>query len=125
MSSILIVEDDILTAKLFCYIAESQGHEAVHAMDGFLALEAIEKSQFDLIFMDIHMPGMNGFDVLKKLKEKNATSDVPVIAVTASTIENSDRELYLMSGFSEYIFKPVFVDKLKEIMGRYLGSSDI
>lgn len=120
MSCILIVEDDILSAQLFFYIAEAEGHKAICAKNGLVALKATEKYQFDLIFMDIQMPGMDGFDVLERLKANPATSEIPIIAVTASIKGNNDREFYLESGFSEYLFKPVYVEKLKEVMGRYL-----
>ena len=71
--------------------------------------------------MDIQMPEMDGITVMRKLKEDPATSRIPVIAVTASVLGPDDREFYLGSGFSEYLLKPVYLDKLKEIMGRYLG----
>lgn len=125
MSCILIAEDDFVTSVLITSIVESEGHKAFHAKNGLIALEATEKYHFDLIFMDIQMPGMDGLEVLKRLKENNTTSSIPVIAFTASIKGNNDREFYLKAGFSEYLFKPVSVDKLKEVMGKYLSSSDI
>jgi CheY-like chemotaxis protein len=120
MSHVLIAEDDILTSKLLMHVIESKGHNAVHAENGLIALEATEKFHFDLIFMDIQMPEMDGLDVLRRFKKNSSTSDIPVIAITASIMGNNDEEFYLNSGFSEYIFKPVYVDSLKEIIRRYL-----
>ena len=125
MPCILIVDDDVVTTKLLSCIAESEGHEVVHAENGLVALESIEKFHFDLILTDIQMPGMDGLALLNKLKERTETSSIPVIAITASYMGNDDREFYLESGFSEYIFKPVYVADLKNIIRRHLGSPDV
>ncbi|WP_407356434.1 response regulator [Methanolobus sp. WCC5] len=122
MACVLIVEDDALNAKLLGYIVESEGHRTAHAENGLVALDMVEKFGFDLIFMDIQMPEMDGLELMKALKERPETSEIPVIAVTACFSNHYDREFYLSSGFSEYIFKPVYVDRIKDLMKRFVES---
>lgn len=99
MPQVLIVEDDILNARLLGYIVESEGYGVNHAENGLVALEAVRKSSPDLIFLDLQMPGMNGFELLERLKADPATSGIPVVAVTASVMGADDRELCLDRGF--------------------------
>ena len=106
MSLILIVEDNPRNMKLVRDVLQVKGHttlEATNAEDGIvLATERIP----DLILMDIQLPGMNGIDALRVLRGQPATAKIPIIAVTASVMQQ-DRKLITEAGFDAYVGKPL------------------
>ena len=121
MSLILIVEDNDKNLKLVRDVLQVKGFstlEAGTAEDG-ITLAAERKP--DLILMDIHLPGMNGIDALKVLRADPATSTIPVIAVTASVMQQ-DRKLITEAGFDGYVGKPInlkeFLDAVRGILAR-------
>jgi len=106
MSLVLIVEDNPRNMKLVRDVLQVKGHqtlEATTAEDG-IAL-AVERRP-DLVLMDIQLPGMNGIDALRVLRGDPATAKIPVIAVTASVMQQ-DRKLILEAGFDSYLGKPL------------------
>ncbi len=106
MGLILIVEDNPRNMKLVRDVLQVKGHttlEAVNAEDGIaLAIERVP----DLILMDIQLPGMNGIQALGVLRGNPATQGIPVIAVTASVMQQ-DRKLITEAGFDGYVGKPI------------------
>ncbi len=106
MSLVLIVEDNEKNMKLVRDILQAKGYEtmeAVNAEDGIkMALERVP----DLVLMDIQLPGMNGMEALKVLRAEPATSQVPVIAITASVM-TQDRQQIMDTGFNGFIEKPI------------------
>ena len=106
MSLILIVEDNPRNMKLVRDVLQVKGHttlEATNAEDGIvLATERVP----DLILMDIQLPGMNGIDALRVLRAQPATAKIPIIAVTASVMQQ-DRKLITEAGFDAYVGKPL------------------
>jgi two-component system cell cycle response regulator DivK len=117
MSLILIVEDNEKNMKLVRDVLQVKGYatlEAVTAEDGIkLAME----HKPDLILMDIHLPGMNGIEALGVLRADPATALIPVIAVTASVMQQ-DRKLITDAGFDAYVGKPI---NLKEFLDAVRG----
>jgi two-component system cell cycle response regulator DivK len=112
MSLILIVEDNDKNLKLVRDVLRVKGYdtiEAVNAEDG-VRLGAEHKP--DLILMDIQLPGMSGIDALKILRADAATKGIPVIAVTASVMQQ-DRKQITEAGFDAYVGKPI---NLKEFL---------
>ena len=106
MSVILIVEDNPRNMKLVRDVLQVKGHvtlEATNAEDGLVL--AKEKGP-DLVLMDIQLPGMNGIDALRHLRADASTARIPVIAVTASVMQQ-DRKLITEAGFDGYIGKPI------------------
>ena len=121
MTQILIVEDNEKNLKLVRDVLQVKGYatlEAVTAEDG-IRLAAERKP--DLILMDIQLPGMNGIDALKVLRADPATAAIPVIAVTASVMQQ-DRNLITQAGFDGYIGKPLnlkeFLDAVRTMLER-------
>jgi len=106
MSTILIVEDNPRNMKLVRDVLQVKGHgtlEATTAEDGI----AIAKEKLpDLVLMDIQLPGMNGIQALRELRADAATAKIPVIAVTASVMQQ-DRTMITEAGFDGYIGKPI------------------
>lgn len=109
---ILIVDDEPDIREVLKFRLEKAGYEVVTAMDGKDCLKKVEAEKPDLIILDIMMPGMNGFQVCKLLKEK---SDIPVIMLTVLAHEK-DLSKGLEKGASCFISKPFnIVDLLVEI----------
>jgi two-component system cell cycle response regulator DivK len=117
MSLILIVEDNEKNMKLVRDVLQVKGYstlEAVTAEDGIkLAME----HKPDLVLMDIHLPGMNGIEALGVLRADPSTASIPVIAVTASVMQQ-DRKLITDAGFEAYVGKPI---NLKEFLDAVRG----
>ena len=106
MSLILIVEDNPRNMKLVRDVLQVKGHttlEATTAEDGIVL--AAEKLP-ELILMDIQLPGMNGIQALRELRADATTAKIPVIAVTASVMQQ-DRTMITEAGFDGYIGKPI------------------
>jgi len=117
MSLILIVEDNEKNLKLVRDVLQVKGYttlEAVTAEDG---IRLAQERNPDLILMDIHLPGMNGIEALGVLRADPATASIPVIAVTASVMQQ-DRKLITDAGFEAYVGKPI---NLKEFLDAVRG----
>jgi PAS domain S-box-containing protein len=110
---ILLAEDNAVNQKLAARLLEKRGHTVVVAADGHQALAALDKETFDLVFMDVQMPGMDGFEVTKALREKEKTNGnhLRIIAMTAHAMKG-DRERCLEAGMDGYIAKPIHVKEL-------------
>lgn len=102
MARILIAEDDREIAMLEKDYMEINGFEAVIAEDGINAMELLEKEAFDLIVLDIMMPGKNGYDICREVRDK---IDIPILLVTAKT-ESADKIRGLGLGADDYVVKP-------------------
>ncbi|MBW8034555.1 MAG: response regulator, partial [Planctomycetes bacterium] len=115
--SVLIAEDDkscqVLTTKLL----ERLGLDITTADDGNEALEKSENQSFDLIFMDVRMPNLNGLEATKILRKNK--KKIPIIALTAHAMEG-DRKLCIKAGCDEYLSKPIDHNKLTKILDRHL-----
>jgi CheY-like chemotaxis protein len=103
---ILLVEDNPVNRRLAEFLLRSQGYDVRAAATGMEALEMLERERPDLIVMDIQLPGMDGLEVTRKLKEQPATADIPVIAVTSYAMKG-DREKALAAGCAGYVTKPI------------------
>lgn len=90
------------------------------AENGALAYEILKESSFDLILSDVNMPVMDGYGLIKKIKEELQLS-TPAVAVTAFAIQG-DRENLLLAGFDDYISKPIDITALEQLLGKYLAA---
>lgn len=108
---ILVVEDQSDIRNIVSKYLENEGYVPFEAKDGFEALEIFSKSKIHLVLLDIMMPGIDGFDVLKEIRK---ISDVPVIMLTART-EEIDRLKGFDIGADDYVLKPFSV---KEVVKR-------
>lgn len=103
--TVLIVDDIADNIRVAANILRSKGYNVSYARDGKSALERIAKVQFDLILLDIMMPGMDGFEVCKKLKSNPETKNIPIIFLTAKTDTDSIIQGFTLGGV-DYITKP-------------------
>ena len=118
---ILLVEDQEVNRTFVQRLLERQGHRITPAVDGLMALDLLEREQYDLVLLDIQMPGMGGEEVLARLRQQEQASGrhLPVIALTAHALAG-DKEKLLESGFDGYISKPVQIDQLLAEMARVI-----
>jgi CheY-like chemotaxis protein len=103
---ILLVEDNPVNRRLAGFLLRSQGYQVREATTAQEAFEILEKERADLIVMDIQLPGMDGLEATRKLKEQTATADIPVVAVTSYAMKG-DREKALAAGCAGYVTKPI------------------
>lgn len=108
---VLIVDDNKLNLKVAGRAMDGLGYEIDEAISGEECITKLEEKQYDLILMDIMMPGMSGDETLLKLKE-NPNFSIPVIAVTAD-VESGSEKKYLEQGFTSYIGKPFTKEQIK------------
>ncbi|MBF0508233.1 MAG: PAS domain S-box protein [Deltaproteobacteria bacterium] len=105
---LLLVEDNPVNLKLASHILKKQGHTLATAKTGLEALEALKKSNFDLILMDVQMPEMDGLEATRAIreKEKQIGGHIPIVAMTAYAMKG-DRERCFEAGMDGYLSKPI------------------
>ena len=121
MSLILIVEDNDKNLKLVRDVLQVKGYHTIEAGNAEDGIVLAGERKPDLILMDIQLPGMNGIEALKVLRADASTAHIPVIAVTASVMQQ-DRNLITEAGFDGYIGKPInlkeFLDSVRAMLER-------
>ncbi len=120
----LIVEDNIINQKLTINVLEKFGLEADVANNGLEGLNMAKENKYDLIFMDIQMPVMDGVESAKKILEHELatnTEHTPIIALTANALRG-DREKFISQGFDEYISKPMSISELLYIVNMFIDT---
>jgi CheY-like chemotaxis protein len=120
MSKILIAEDNAVNRELLRELLEIRGYTVEEACDGQEALHMIERAKPDLLLLDIGMPVMDGFAVVRRIRENPELAPLPVVAVTAYAMQG-DREKILNSQFDGYLSKPVDARSLTEELARLLS----
>jgi len=118
---VLLVEDNPVNQRLASRLLEKRGHSVVVAGNGLEALGALEKESFDLVFMDVQMPVMDGFEATVAIRRKEGAGGVrlPIVALTAHAMKG-DREKCLAVGMDGYLTKPIRPQELDEILRNYL-----
>jgi len=122
---ILIVDDTQINQKLVSIILQRAGYQFEIASSGVEALQQYNEaeqigSQFDLVLMDLHMPGMNGLDATKAIraKESGSSQHTPIVALTADAMSGT-REECVQAGMDEYLTKPISPDMLLTLIRRF------
>jgi two-component system cell cycle response regulator DivK len=117
--TILIVEDNELNTKLFRDLLVSRGHRVVETREGKEALKLAHSEKPNLILMDIQLPEISGFELIKMIKQDAAISSIPVVAVTAFAMKG-DEEKIRQSGCDDYLAKPISVGSFLQKVQSYL-----
>jgi CheY-like chemotaxis protein len=112
---ILIVDDSDSVCDAIAALVSSQGHIALTAYDGEQGLNMVRRGHPDLILLDIMMPVMDGWEMMRQLKADPAICDIPVLALTALRLS---AEQVAAAGFDGYLSKPVAPHRLLEEIGR-------
>ncbi len=122
MKKVLFIEDEATLQKTISDILEKDGHKVISALNGKIGLELAKKEKPDLIILDLILPKVNGFDVLKELKNGELTKDIPVVILT--NLESaSDVERAIEIGAKTYLVKANYnlqevIDKLRKIISQ-------
>ena len=115
---ILVAEDHPINQQLLSALLDERGEINYEMVEnGQLALEKLEKTEYDLVFLDIHMPVRDGIETIKIIKESGIST--PVVALTANAV-SGDKEKFLSLGFDGYIAKPIQEERLDEVLKKYL-----
>ena len=117
---ILVIEDNEQNRVLMRQIFTHQGYEVLEATDGLTGLEMARVHMPDLVLLDIQMPVMNGYMVIRELRNTPELKKVKVIAVTSFAMKG-DREKALEAGFDEYVTKPIDTRKFPELVRELLS----
>jgi signal transduction histidine kinase/CheY-like chemotaxis protein len=123
---ILLVEDDHVSQVIVQLLCDHMGWDIEVASNGKEALDILEKKSKDLVLMDIQMPEMSGFDITKKIREKEADNGnhIPIIATTAYA-GHENKEKCLNEGMDDFISKPIDIKKLKDIVLRWIPKAKV
>jgi len=116
--SVLYIEDNMHNRRLVRKILQSRGYDIAEAEDGITGLEMVQELKPAVVLLDIGLPGMDGLEVVGRLKANQDLCDIPVIALTASAMRG-DRERFLAAGCDDYLSKPVRAMELIEKMTSY------
>jgi CheY-like chemotaxis protein len=119
MKTILIADDKDSSRELIRALLERSGYRVQEAADGEQALEQARSGDPDLILLDLQMPRLDGFGVIRELRRDDRFRDKPVVALTAYAM-HGDREKALSAGFTSYVTKPVNLMELREHIARLL-----
>jgi CheY-like chemotaxis protein len=117
---LLVVDDVPANRQLLCEMLGRQGFEVDQAEDGAQALERIAEQRPDLVLMDIRMPVMDGLEATARLREDEATRELPIVAVSANA-SPEDRQRSLAGGANAFLSKPVRHELLTTVLTEQLG----
>ncbi len=121
MKTILFIEDESALQKTIGEVLKQEGYELISALNGEIGLRLAKEKKPDLILLDLVLPKMNGFDVLKKLKENSDTKNIPVIVLTnLEAMDDIDKAIEL--GATTYLVKAQYtleevIEKVKKVLG--------
>lgn len=119
---ILFVEDDAMNRRVVQDMLDVAGAQMTGADSAERGLELLESQEFDVVLMDLRMPGMDGLTAIQHIRARgDVKSGLPVIVVTADTAPNL-RDQCLAQGADEVLFKPVAMDSLFDAIGRLLAA---
>jgi two-component system, sensor histidine kinase RpfC len=120
---VLLVEDNRTNQHVIGKILEHAGHDVAIADSGEACLEALERERFDIVLLDLNMPGMSGFDTLKMLRFMLAVTELPPIVALTADATAETREAAMGLGFSAYVTKPIDAPRLLETIDRLGGAA--
>jgi|Deesub1362A_J573_1020465.scaffolds.fasta_scaffold05959_2 CheY-like chemotaxis protein len=119
MKRVLVIEDDENNRRLITLILEKHGYRVFMAETGIKGMEMAKKERPDFIILDIQLPDIDGFELIKQIRQSDKLKHIPVIAMTSYAMAG-DRERILSAGFNGYIEKPIdpftIMDEIKTIL---------
>lgn len=123
MKKILVVEDNDNNLYLITFILEKAGHNVIAAKTGEEGVARALKERPDLILMDIQLPGIDGLETTRRIRESKTDSEVPIIALTSYALVG-DREQVMSAGCNGYIEKPINPVTIMEEIEKYLAGRE-
>jgi len=122
---LLLIDDDEVVLQSLERLLESQGYQVEKAHNGFEALEKAQNQVFDLVISDIRMPGMDGIEVIQKLREMNQErrrEAIPEILITGYTDENTYLKALKLK-VTDYLYKPFDMNQFLSVVAKRVGPS--
>jgi CheY-like chemotaxis protein len=116
---VLIVDDDVRNVFALTSVLESRGMDVLYAENGEDGLRVLEDEDVDLVLMDIMMPGLDGYETIRRIRALPRFESLPIISLTAKAMKG-DREKSIMAGASDYVTKPVDNDQLLSLLRVWL-----
>ena len=120
---VLLVEDNPVNALLIEHMLNYWGYETTHVPNGPSALDWLASNRPIMVLMDIHLPGIDGFEVTRKIRQNPDWDDIPIVATTA-LVRPRDRERCFEAGMQNYISKPINSAELVSILAKYTWGED-
>ena len=117
--NILVVEDNLTNQKVAHHILKRVGYDIDLANNGLEALRAVDKKAYDIIFMDIHMPEMDGIEATREIRKKFPRGQKPKIIALTADILAGEREKCMDAGMDDYVPKPIKIETLKAIVRNF------
>ncbi|MEZ5673559.1 MAG: ATP-binding protein, partial [Thiotrichaceae bacterium] len=123
---ILLAEDNVINQEVICEMLRQLNCQITVVNNGKQALDRLKQQDFDLIFMDCHMPELDGFGATRAIRamEQGTNRHIPIVALTADAMQDN-RESCIMSGMDNYLAKPMKINDLKNILLHYLSSDAV
>lgn len=118
---ILVVEDNPLNLKLVRDVLTASGYEVVEAQTGEAGVSIAADCAPDLVLMDLQLPGIDGYEAMRLIREDPRVAEVPIVALTAFAMRE-DRERTARAGFDGYLSKPISVRELPAQVGDFLSN---
>jgi two-component system cell cycle response regulator DivK len=119
---VMVVEDDMDNRRIVVKVLSTEGYRVVEACDGVEALARVREELPDLIFMDLALPHMDGWEATRQLKLDPTTRAIPVVALTAFAMRG-DEEHARAAGCDDYVPKPVRPAAIRDIAKKYTGGT--
>jgi len=120
LSTILLVEDTIANRALVVKLLKAAGHAVIEAADAAAGILEAQTTHPDLVLMDLSLPGMDGWEALRRLRADGRTRDLRIVALTAHAMAGT-RDQALAAGFDGYLSKPIDALSFAETVSRFLG----
>jgi CheY-like chemotaxis protein len=117
---VLVVEDNDKNMKLVRDVLQASGYTTLGATTGEDAVELARAHEPALVLMDVQLPGIDGLEALRRLRQDGLTASIPVLAVTAQAM-SGDRERFLEAGFDGYLSKPIDIAELIQVVQERCG----
>jgi signal transduction histidine kinase/CheY-like chemotaxis protein/HPt (histidine-containing phosphotransfer) domain-containing protein len=122
---ILVAEDNIINQKLIVKILSQMGYVADVVSNGLEVIEALKRQRYDLIFMDVQMPEMDGLETTRNILKNWKPNDRPIIIAMTANVMHGDREMCIDAGMDDYIGKPILIDKLSEKIRKWANFREV
>ena len=119
---ILVAEDSIASRRALCFVIKKFGCIPVEAVNGHEAIEMAKKDPPGMIMLDVVMPRMNGLEALKRIREDDVLSDIPVVMLTSLTDSETVVEA-VQAGANDYVIKPYTADIIADRIKKYMPES--
>ena len=112
---VLVVDDNVDTVLSFSMLLEAHGHEVRTAHDGLAAVQAALEYRPEVMLLDIGLPGLNGYEVAKRIRQEPSLKHIVLVALTGYG-QDSDRQTSLEAGFNHHLVKPAILEQLLQIL---------